>query len=154
MENLMEILIPIIFFIIWTLSSVSATKKKKQKTAPPERGPYPQSQYPQESVPPPPVSSPAEDLKRTLETIFSEMAGEKPEAVEPQQPEEKIPPQPTEPPPVQVSKPVVREITPSPKTAFDTSVPQEEVSFSLSNQELRKAIILMEILSPPVSMRK
>ncbi|NLE02981.1 MAG: hypothetical protein GX640_24185 [Fibrobacter sp.] len=153
MENLMEILIPIIFFIIWTLSSISASKKKQQKPAPPERGPYQQPQYPQESVLPPPAG-PVGDLKRTLETIFSEMAGERPEDVEPQPPEEKIPPEPIEPPPVQVLKTTVREKTPRQKKTLDTFAPQKEVSFSVSHQELRKAIVLMEILSPPVSMRE
>lgn len=148
MDNLMEILVPIIFFIIWTLSSISANKKKQQRPAPPQRGPLPQ--YPQESAPPPAPANPMDDLKRTLESIFSEMAGEKPKTVEPQ-PSEKKPPQPVEPPPVQVSK--VREKAPK-KTSFDTFFPQEEVSFSVSHQELRKAIVLMEILSPPVSLRE
>lgn len=149
MDNLMEILVPIIFFIIWTLSSISANKKKQQRPAPPQRGPLPQ--YPQEeSAPPPAPANPMDDLKRTLESIFSEMAGEKPKTVEPQ-PSEKKPPQPVEPPPVQVSK--VREKAPK-KTSLDTFFPQEEVSFSVSHQELRKAIVLMEILSPPVSLRE
>ena len=147
MENLIEVLIPIIFFIIWTLSSISASKKKQQP-APPERGPHPFPEYPQES-PPPSSTNPVEDLKRTLESIFSEMAGESPKTVE-QKPSPKKPVQPAaEPAPVQISKTVARK-----KTSFDTSSSQEELSYRISHQELRNAIVLMEILSPPVSMRE
>jgi hypothetical protein len=75
-------------FIIWIFSSISASKKKQQP-APPERGPHPFPEYPQES-PPPSSTNPVEDLKRTLESIFSEMAGESPKTVE-QKPSPKKP---------------------------------------------------------------
>ncbi|NLL11966.1 MAG: hypothetical protein GX267_01040 [Fibrobacter sp.] len=148
MDNLMEILIPIIFFIIWTLSSISASKKKQQRPAPPaERGPHPKPQYPS-------PANPMEDLKRTLENIFGELSEEEPDTVETQLSEGKKPPQPVEPPPIKVSESGVREKSPRQKTSFDSFSPQEEISFSVSQQELRKAIVLMEVLSPPVSMRE
>jgi hypothetical protein len=151
MENLMEILIPIIFFIIWTLSSISASKKKQQQPAPPSKEePY----HPQESHPAS-SANPVEDLKRTLENIFSEMAEEKLETVESQPSEEKPKPQkPIQSSPEQVSKAVTREKTPSQKKSIYTFSPHEETASVFSSQELRKAIVLMEILSPPVSMRE
>lgn len=152
MDNLIEILIPIIFFIIWTLSSISAGKKKQQRPSPSKSGQHPLPQYPKKNLPPS-RANPMDDLKRTLESIFSEMSEEREEHVEPQSPQENILAQTVEPPPVERPKTVARRIAPKQKKSF-YDYPPKEVSYGLSHQELRKAIVLMEILSPPVTLRE
>lgn len=158
MDDLIEILIPIIFFIIWTFSSLSANKKKKQqRPAPSDAGPQPSPQYPSPSSPPA-GSNPMEDLKRTLEDIFSDMGAEKTEPAKQLPVEKKTP------------EVVLRTDTPSmhktrtfkekklqvkkkSEKVYDTYAPQENITLRVSTEELRKTIVLMEILSPPVSLR-
>ncbi len=158
MEDLLEILIPIIFFIIWTFSSLSANKKKQQRRpAPSDAGPQPEPQYPPPGYPSS-GSNPMEDLKRTLEDIFTEMGAERTEPVEQLPVEKKTPEvvQKTEPPSIhrtQTYKERTQQDQKELETFYDNYAPQENVTLRVSTEELRKTIVLMEILSPPVSLR-
>lgn len=92
MDNIGEILVPIIIFIIWTLSSIAESKKKRKRQQAPKPAEFPapqpsQSQQTGESTSSTSTANPMEDLKRSLDKLFGEMSGEtNPPAQNEQQP--------------------------------------------------------------------
>lgn len=160
MDNLSEIIVPIIIFIIWTLSSISASKKKRQRPGAGQPGPQPlphQQPQPYEKSPTP-VSNPMDELKKKLENIFTEMGAEpESEQIPEQEPVEEKPPQ-VESTPISVvrktSKQNLAQEQMDLNKFYDNYSSQEDAVFKVTKKELKKTVILMEILSPPVSLRE
>ncbi|HEX2976898.1 MAG TPA: hypothetical protein VHO68_13255 [Bacteroidales bacterium] len=183
MDNIGEILVPIIIFIIWTLASIAENKKKRKRQPAPEPAghPVPQPSQPQQSAEGTSTTStanPMEDLKKSLDKLFGEMSEESNAPAEEKQPvpeyEEEAEPTPEyrkemEPAPEYRNKEVTSPVV-TPKESYKERFKKEQAELSkiyesytregertsvkISHESLRKAIILMEVLSPPLALRE
>jgi len=164
---------PILIFLFWVLVTVFANARKKGPTGkpmPPAQRPSYGDRQNQPQKEESGNSQISEDLKRTLETIFGESSPV--EEKIPQQENEPVNKEP-EPDEMQTSKESaileeqaalqkafsevqqkVENISVSaPMQAYESEKVEEDSELVLSHQELRKGIILSEILAPPVTMR-
>lgn len=167
MDNILEVLIPIIFFIIWIFSSIAeANKKRQRRSVPPTGIPSPIPDRPSSANPPPVQSNPMDELKKTLENIFGEIDQQNVEEQKEKDVLQEIEEE-NEQPSVPVEATTVqRTVESSYKQRMKSE--QEELkkfyenyrsegeftSMKISPETLRNSIVLMEIISPPVSLRE
>ncbi|MBD3344336.1 MAG: hypothetical protein GF401_04655 [Chitinivibrionales bacterium] len=172
-------LIPIIFLIIWFFARAQARKKEQQaekefeqmeksrKPAGPANPQSPQEQKPDRQLFQGPVSSVKDDLKGFFNDISDAIkkdlpssGAEKPEVLRRQQEKqvakEKAPTPRTEHKKTAIEKKSQRPAKPRPSLAAKEPGQKKtkEYPLELSPEKLRDAVVLSEILAPPVGLRK
>ncbi len=165
-------IIPVLVFIFWVIVSIftqnQRKKKKQQQRVPGSSGTGPEYRKPEQTVQPKPTF---DDLKKKLETIFSESL---PENTEPEQDEEGMRYEDTgtekqertdqQQPEASIS--LEESLSQQPRfekkkwygneanSAYSIEASEQVApTLDLSIEKIREGIILSEILAPPVSLR-
>jgi hypothetical protein len=173
-SNILETLLPIIIFVVWSLVGVFVQKKKKASQQLPQRKSESFSGQPSPSTSGKPTSPPTtgKDILTTIETIFQELSGTTAPEIEMEQ--HSVPSTP-EPEAVQVestlaTKTIVKNNLPTSESSeiakgfapikedttnvfADNYREHKEMIFDFSAEEARKGFIWSEILAPPVALR-
>lgn len=167
-----EKVIPILIFLVWMLIALFANSRKRGPTGKPlppsERPTYRESQnLPQKTEEE--NTQIGDELRRTLETIFGESTTREKKVPEPQPEAESIESESVEESESQEASileeqaAIRREFEAVQKKASNIAAmtaplqpameETDESTFSVTHDELRKGIILAEIIAPPVSLR-